>query len=65
MTTGQLVVEARRRLEGMWQHSLVRTGHLLVANSVLNAGTGILYWLLAARLNPPGSWASTRPPFRP
>ncbi len=54
MTTGQLVVEARRRLEGMWQHSLVRTGHLLVANSVLNAGTGILYWLLAARLNPPG-----------
>jgi O-antigen/teichoic acid export membrane protein len=54
MSAGQLVVEARRRLAGMWEHSLVRTGHLLVANSVLNAGTGVGYWLLAARLNPPG-----------
>jgi O-antigen/teichoic acid export membrane protein len=38
----------------MWQHSLVRTGHLLVANTMLNAATGVGYWVLAARLNPPG-----------
>ncbi len=44
----------RQRLAGLWGHSLFRTGHLLVANSVLNAGTGVGYWLLAARLNPPG-----------
>ena len=49
----QFVGEARRRLTGMWEHSLVRTGHLLVANAVLNAGTGVGYWLLAARLNDP------------
>jgi O-antigen/teichoic acid export membrane protein len=54
MSAGQFVVEARRRLAGVREHSLVRTGHLLVANSVLNAGTGVGYWLLAARLNPPG-----------
>ena len=54
MTAGAFVVEARRRLAGMWEHSLVRTGHLLVANALLNAGTGVGYWVLAARLYPPG-----------
>lgn len=33
--------------------SLLGTGNLLVANAVLNAGTGLGYWLVAARLNPP------------
>ena len=46
--------DSLRRLASLWGHSLFRTGHLLVANSVLNAGTGVGYWLLAARLNPPG-----------
>jgi O-antigen/teichoic acid export membrane protein len=54
MTAADFVVGTRQRLAGMWRQSLVRTGHLLVANSVLNAATGVGYWLLAARLNPPG-----------
>lgn len=54
MTSEQFVVAPRRRLAGIWRPSLVGTGHLLVANSVVNAGTGVGYWLLAARLNPPG-----------
>jgi O-antigen/teichoic acid export membrane protein len=53
MTAADFVIGTRRRLAGLWRQSLVRTGHLLVANSVLNAGTGVGYWLLAARLNPP------------
>ena len=54
MAAGDFVLGTRQRLAGLWRHSLLRTGHLLVANSVLNAGTGLGYWLLAARLNPPG-----------
>ena len=54
MTAADFVLGTRQRLAGMWRQSLVRTGHLLVANSVLNAATGVGYWLLAARLNPPG-----------
>lgn len=48
------VADGRQRLASLWQQPLQRTGHLLVVNSVLNAGTGMAYWLLAARLNPPG-----------
>ena len=50
MTVVELVTGTRQRLHGVWQESLARTGHLLVANSVLTAGAGVLYWLLAARL---------------
>jgi O-antigen/teichoic acid export membrane protein len=53
MTVVQLVEGTRRRLSGAWQESLFRTGHLLVANSVLTAAVGVGYWLLAARLYPP------------
>ncbi len=53
MTAVGFVVGTRQRLAGLWRQSLVRTGHLLVANSVLNAATGLGYWLLAAHLNPP------------
>jgi O-antigen/teichoic acid export membrane protein/aminoglycoside phosphotransferase len=53
MTAAGFVVSTRQRLAGLWRQSLVRTGHLLVANSVLNAATGLGYWLLAAHLNPP------------
>lgn len=53
MTVVELVTGTRQRLHGVWQESLARTGHLLVANSVLTAGVGVLYWLLAARLYPP------------
>jgi O-antigen/teichoic acid export membrane protein/aminoglycoside phosphotransferase (APT) family kinase protein len=53
MIAGRYVAGTRQRLSGLWHQSLVRTGHLLVANSMLNAATGVGYWLLAARLNPP------------
>jgi O-antigen/teichoic acid export membrane protein/aminoglycoside phosphotransferase (APT) family kinase protein len=53
MTVMQFVAGARRRVAGLWRQPLHRTGHLLVANSMLNAGTGVAYWVLAARLNPP------------
>jgi O-antigen/teichoic acid export membrane protein len=53
MTAAGFVVGTRQRLAGLWRQSMVRTGHLLVANSVLNAATGLGYWLLAAHLNPP------------
>jgi O-antigen/teichoic acid export membrane protein/aminoglycoside phosphotransferase (APT) family kinase protein len=53
MSTATLALQARYRLAGLWRQSLVRTGHLLVANAVLNGGFGIGYWLLAARLNSP------------
>ena len=53
MTAGGFVLGTRRRLAGLWQQPLQRTGSLLVANSVLNAATGVGYWLLAARLIPP------------
>ena len=49
----QLGVHTRRRLRGLYGESLLRTGHLLVANTVANAGFGVLYWLLAARLYAP------------
>ena len=53
MTAVDVVLGTRRRLARMWQLPLQRTGNLLVANSVLNAATGVGYWLLAARLSPP------------
>jgi O-antigen/teichoic acid export membrane protein len=53
MSVAELGVQTRRRLAGLYGESLLRTGHLLVANSVLNAGFGMLYWLLAARLYAP------------
>ena len=46
-------IQTRRRLRGLYGESLLRTGHLLVANSVFNAGFGVLYWLLAARFYAP------------
>jgi O-antigen/teichoic acid export membrane protein len=46
-------MQTRQRLAGAWRQSLLRTGHLLVANAVLNGAFGVGYWLLAARLNPP------------
>ncbi len=49
----QLGVQTRRRLRGLYGESLLRTGHLLVANAVFNAGFGVLYWLLAARFYAP------------
>ena len=49
----QLGVQTRRRLRGLYGESLLRTGHLLVANTVGNAGFGVLYWLLAARFYAP------------
>jgi O-antigen/teichoic acid export membrane protein/Ser/Thr protein kinase RdoA (MazF antagonist) len=55
MTAADFVTGTRQRLAGLWRQSLVRTAHLLVMNSVLNAGTGVAYWLLAARLNPPAA----------
>jgi O-antigen/teichoic acid export membrane protein len=53
MSVAELRVQTRRRLNGLYGESLLRTGHLLVANSVLNAGFGVMYWLLAARLYAP------------
>jgi O-antigen/teichoic acid export membrane protein len=53
MSTATLGLQTRQRLAGLWRQSLVRTGHLLVANAVLNGGFGIGYWLVAARLNSP------------
>jgi O-antigen/teichoic acid export membrane protein len=53
MSTATLSLQTRQRLAGLWRQSLVRTGHLLVANAVLNGGFGIGYWLVAARLNSP------------
>src|SRR5580704_12011134 len=53
MSAAQLGIQTRRRLAGLYGESLLRTGHLLVANSVLNAGFGVLYWLLAARFYAP------------
>ena len=49
----QLGVQTRRRLRGLYGESLLRTGHLLVANTVGNAGFGVLYWLLAANFYAP------------
>ena len=45
----QLGIQTRRRLRGLYGESLLRTGHLLVVNQVLNAGFGVLYWLLAGQ----------------
>lgn len=53
MSAAELGIQTRRRLAGLYGESLLRTGHLLVANAVLNAGFGVLYWLLAARFYPP------------
>lgn len=53
MSATELGAGTRRRLRGLYGESLLRTGHLLVANSVLNAGFGVLYWLLAARFYAP------------
>ena len=53
MSTALLAMQTRQRLTGLWRQSLLRTGHLLVANVVLNGAFGVGYWLLAARLNPP------------
>jgi O-antigen/teichoic acid export membrane protein/aminoglycoside phosphotransferase len=53
VTAGQFVVVTRQRLAGIWREPLARTGHLLIVSSMLNAGTGVGYWLVAARLNPP------------
>lgn len=53
MSVAGLGIQTRRRLAGLYGESLLRTGHLLVANQVLNAGFGVLYWLLAARLYAP------------
>jgi O-antigen/teichoic acid export membrane protein len=53
MSAAQLGIQTRQRLAGLYGESLLRTGHLLVANSVLNAGFGVLYWLLAARFYAP------------
>ena len=53
MSVAELGIQTRRRLRGLYGESLLRTGHLLVANQVLNAGFGVLYWLLAARLYAP------------
>ncbi|MGZ0145908.1 phosphotransferase [Kribbella sp. WER1] len=36
-----------------WRQPLFRSGHLLVASSVLTGVVGIAYWLAAARLYPP------------
>jgi O-antigen/teichoic acid export membrane protein len=52
-----LGVQTRRRLRGFYGESLLRTGHLLVANAVFNAGFGVLYWLLAARFYAPAVMA--------
>lgn len=61
MSVGGVTVGTRRRLAVLWQRRLAslrqqplqRTGNLLLATSVFNAGTGLAYWLLAARLSPP------------
>jgi O-antigen/teichoic acid export membrane protein len=53
MSVAQIGLQTRRRLAGLYGEGLLRTGHLLVANSVLNAAFGVLYWLLAARLYAP------------
>lgn len=53
MSVAELGIQTRRRIRGLYGESMLRTGHLLVANSVLNAGFGVLYWLLAARLYAP------------
>jgi O-antigen/teichoic acid export membrane protein len=53
VSAAELGIQTRRRLAGLYGESLLRTGHLLVANAMLNAGFGVLYWLLAARLYPP------------
>jgi O-antigen/teichoic acid export membrane protein len=53
VSAAQLGIQTRRRLAGLYGESLLRTGHLLVANAVLNAGFGVLYWLLAARFYAP------------
>ena len=53
MSVAGLGIQTRRRLAGLYGESLLRTGHLLVANAVFNAGFGVLYWLLAARFYAP------------
>ncbi|MGH3305458.1 MAG: hypothetical protein ACRDOK_28105, partial [Streptosporangiaceae bacterium] len=53
MTAERLPAVSRLALFRVWREPLSRTGHLLIANSMLNAATGVAYWLLAARLNPP------------
>jgi O-antigen/teichoic acid export membrane protein/aminoglycoside phosphotransferase len=54
MSMAQTGIWTRQRLSGLWsRESLLRTGHLLVVNAVLNGGFGVAYWLFAARLNSP------------
>jgi O-antigen/teichoic acid export membrane protein len=53
MSAAEFGIQTRRRLRGLYGESLLRTGHLLVANAVFNAGFGVLYWLLAARFYAP------------
>lgn len=57
MSVAGLRIQTRRRIRGLYGESLLRTGHLLVVNQVLNAGFGVLYWLLAARLYAPAAVA--------
>ena len=37
MSAAQIGIKTRRRLRGLYGESLLRTGHLLVANAVFNA----------------------------
>lgn len=57
MTTGAIGSRSVQRFVSAhterWRQPLFRSGHLLVASSVLTGVVGIVYWLVAARFYPP------------
>lgn len=57
MTTGAIGHRSLQRFVSArterWRQPLFRSGHLLVASSVLTGVVGIVYWLVAARFYPP------------
>src|SRR5215467_12452820 len=51
---GSLVLSPLRRLRDDWRDPLLRNGYALVINVGATSVLGLLYWILAARLYPPG-----------
>jgi O-antigen/teichoic acid export membrane protein len=53
MTMSELIAATHRRLAGQWAQPVLRSGYVLVLNSVVTAVLGVGFWLLAARLYRP------------
>ncbi len=53
MTVSELIAATHQRLAGQWAQPVLRSGYVLVLNSVVTAVLGVGFWLLAARLYRP------------